>query len=68
MAINNNFKKFIEENYIHGYEPDEDDSERMMAGWDGCKDKVFSVLNSLHSVPNTKVSLNEIIALMKEKL
>lgn len=37
-------------------------------GWDRCRSEVFNILNSLHSVPNTKVSLNEILTLMKEKL
>ena len=62
-----NFERWFSKK--HGdYNLNEESGYYARDGWDAAKDKIFNTLNSLHSVPNTKVSLNEILALMKEKL
>jgi len=72
LIMNNKQKHF--ENFIQlnqdEYEEDGDpiQEDTYFGGWENCKLEVLNILNSLHSAPNAKVSLNEIIAIMKEKL
>lgn len=63
------FEDYLEENEdIDDGDGDPLQEDTYWGGWDNCKSEVFNILNSLRSGPNTKVSLNEILTLIKEKL